>query len=73
MITTGVFAGGWVLLVIIRARLGCGSSGPGTTTATAGGSGDQGKDPFSRAMAGVDLPTQEQLNGITTVAHAGGA
>ena len=43
---------------------------PGTTRARPGGSGDQGKDPFSRAMAGIDVPTPEQLNGITTVAHA---
>ena len=41
IITTCVFAGGWVLLVIIRARLSCGSR------SHQGHGRDQGKDPFS--------------------------
>ena len=52
IITTCGFAGGLVLPVIIRARLSCGSRGPGTIRATGpvGQTGDRGKKPFSRAM-----------------------
>ena len=44
-------------------------SGPSRASCPSGPWESQGQDPFSRAMA-ADLPTAEQLNGITTVAGA---
>ena len=59
--TTGVFTGGWVPIVISWARLSWLERSRNHQGYGPVGLWTKGSDPFSRAMAGVDLPTQGQL------------